>query len=154
MVDCNSQTDRIILTWSSNQLHGNWRKWISDRHKTTVNCEVQTEIKNTAHCEVQTELNSENIHCVDKLEIVKSMESFPTQTDPNKLLMMSPFHQTPQSRIQSPLFGDNVLEVDFIISNSSRNEDPISKKVRDLFSFHPLTEQILFPSSTMEYFHE
>ena len=103
MVNCNSQIDRVIV--ASNEVQTNLMEMEESGFQTdiknTVNCEVQTEMKNTADCEVQTELNSENIHCVDKLEIVKSMESFPTQTDPNELLMMSPFHQTTQCRIQS-----------------------------------------------------
>ena len=57
------------------------------------------------------------------------MENFPTQTDPSKLLMMSPFHQTAQCGIQSLNWTDNMSEVDSVISNSSRNEDQITKKV-------------------------
>ena len=71
MVDCNSQTDRVIV--ASNEVQTNFMEMEESGFqmdiKTTVNCKVQTEMKNTAECEVQTELNSKNIHCVDKLEI-------------------------------------------------------------------------------------
>ena len=104
MVDCNAQTDKVILT--CNEVQTNLMETEDSAFQTdikmTINCEVQTETKDTTDCEMQTELYSDNIHSMDKLEIVKSMESFLTQTDPNKLLMMSPFHRTVQSAIQSP----------------------------------------------------
>ena len=104
MVDCNAQTDKVILT--CNEVQTNLMETEDSAFQTdikmTINYEVQTEIKDTTDCEVQTDLNSDNIHSVDKLEIVKSMESFPTQTDPNKLLMMSSLHPTAQLAIQSP----------------------------------------------------
>ena len=57
-----------------------------------IDAEAQTKTETVPQIELesQTDLMTENITTVDKIEIVEGMESFPTQTDEEELMQMSP----------------------------------------------------------------
>ena len=81
--------------------------------------------------ESQTDLTTENITTVDKIEIVERMESFPTQTEEEELMQMSPFKSDENNADGNFSAGDkspdqnSTSEVDSNISSASKYDEKL-----------------------------
>ena len=144
-----TQTDRINEDCSSTQTDvPNCKEKESQTNAPDVNSqEVQTEMKVVEEqiiqtetvaqidLESQTDLTSENITTVDKIELVQGMESFPMQTDVDKLRQMSPF-KSDNDNGDGNLEGcdkspdkDSTSEVESNISSVSKSDEKVAVTV-------------------------